>query len=731
MARLLSIVGYSATNAGIYRDQVRSLFKDALEIRVHMIGAFSRENIEASDLVLFTSYDVMRRTLGDSSGCRDVIFASRTVSKEGFDLIAALGGDAAPVTSGAKESTAGKESTVGDGGIILVDETLPMAEQMVATLRQAGLRAPGLRAVAEGSLRFTRADCVVVLGETGCDTREAGRVVDIGNSLLDVTTILDIGFRLGLGHMLNRQNIRENYREIMTTNIGLAEVLGMTNRFEGFLDILLQSVDSGIAGVGIDGNVFSCNEKARTIFGSGQGPAFGILGSPAREVFPQIPFESVLREKTPLRDRVARLAGGDLVYSVDPILHSGVLYGAVAVFGRFGEEERRQHRIRTLVPDRGHRARYTFADIVGPSPAILKRKEMARRMAESASSVLITGESGTGKEMFAQAIHNSSPRRDFQFVAVNCGALPESLLESELFGYEEGAFTGARKGGKPGLFELAHRGTLFLDEIGEMPPSLQMRLLRVLEERQVMRLGGAGLIGIDIRVIAASNRDLGATIADGGFREDLYYRLNVLPLHIPPLRERREDIMPLVAEFQRLFGFTFALSPEVEDYFMRNGWRGNAREIRNYVEFIANLGMARVGLSDLPQLSLRGNASPANGDAASRGEDAPTGRDRTGSGDSRPPSGRTGPDHLPRNVFVRDFLLAELEAASLAYRRMGRRSLYETARQRHLFLSEREIRLALTELAAEGLVETRPGKAGTVLTPAGLRYLSASPRTGR
>jgi transcriptional regulator with PAS, ATPase and Fis domain len=710
VARVLSIVGYSPANVGIYRDQVRSLFKDAIEIRVFVIGAWDRAGIENADLVLFTSFDAMQRTLGDSVSCRDVIFASRTVSKKGFDLVASLGGGG---SGSAEEQAAGPRSDAGDcpgrSDVLLVDETLPMAEQMVATLRQAGLRSPRLRAAAQGSLAYSASDALVILGEKGYDTGGAGMVLDIGNSLLDVPTILDIGFRLGLGHMLNRQNIRENYREIMTTNIGLSEVLSMTNRFEGFLDILLQSLDSGIVGVGVDGKIFLCNEKARSLFGVGPGSGAGQdfvqgsgIGASAREAFPQIPFETVLREKTPLRDRIARTQGGDVVYSVDPILHSGVLYGAVAVFGRFGEDERKQHRIRTLVPERGHRARYTFADIIGSSPALLKRKDMARRMAESVSSVLITGESGTGKEMFAQAIHNASPRRDFQFVAVNCGALPESLLESELFGYEEGAFTGARKGGKPGLFELAHRGTLFLDEIGDMPQNLQMRLLRVLEERQVMRLGGGGVIGIDIRVIAASNRNLGRMVAEGGFREDLYYRLNVLPIHIPPLRERREDIMPLVKEFQRLFGVSFGMAEDVEEFFLRQGWKGNARELRNYVEFIANLGVQTVGLADLPV--QQGDAPGARVEAGLRDDDASP--------------GTQNPDPV-RRTEARSFILAELRAAYGERKRLGRRTLCERARELSLFMSEREIRQILAGLEREGFVEIRPGKGGTVLTRAG------------
>jgi len=167
-------------------------------------------------------------------------------------------------------------------------------------------------------------------------------------------------------------------------------------------------------------------------------------------------------------------------------------------------------------------------------------------VADSRSTILITGESGTGKEIFAQAIQNASPRRDEAFVVLNCGAIPYTLIESELFGYAEGAFTGAKRGGHPGKFEIADGGTLFLDEIGEMPLDMQTRLLRVIEEGTVMRVGDSREIPVDVRIIAATNKDLAAEVARGNFRMDLFYRLNVLPLHIPPLRERREDIPPLI-----------------------------------------------------------------------------------------------------------------------------------------------------------------------------------------
>ncbi len=198
--------------------------------------------------------------------------------------------------------------------------------------------------------------------------------------------------------------------------------------------------------------------------------------------------------------------------------------------------------------------------------------------------MLIVGETGTGKELFAHAIHHASQRRAWQFVTVNCAALPESLLESELFGYEEGAFTGARRGGKPGLFELAHKGTVFLDEIGEMDLNLQTRLLRVLESREVMRIGGDSMIHIDIRVIAATNKDLWKLVEEGKFRRDLYYRLNVLPIQVPPLRERPGDILFIFDHLMRPLGMDLALAPETKELLVRHPWPGNVRELKNCVE---------------------------------------------------------------------------------------------------------------------------------------------------
>lgn len=242
----------------------------------------------------------------------------------------------------------------------------------------------------------------------------------------------------------------------------------------------------------------------------------------------------------------------------------------------------------------GMKAYYSFEDVIGTSSEMSRIKEFAKKVSDSPSTVLITGESGTGKEVFAQAIHNASNKRNSGFVAVNCGAIPEALFESEFFGYEDGAFTGARKGGKPGKFELANGGTLFLDEVGELPLDMQVKLLRTLQEGSITRVGGNKSFPVDVRIIAATNKNLKDLVEQNKFRIDLYYRLSVIPIRIPPLRERREDIKSLIDFFlqnksKKLNKVPPILNEEIKTILFRYEWPGNVRELENFIEKTVNL----------------------------------------------------------------------------------------------------------------------------------------------
>ncbi len=302
------------------------------------------------------------------------------------------------------------------------------------------------------------------------------------------------------------------------------------------------------------------------------------------------------RADSPLTGKLLKLDSLSIMANIVPVRVGSQTTGTVVTFFEAARLQNLEHNFRRQLARRAMTARFTLDDIIGKSKAIAAAKQQAAVFAATDSTVAIYGESGVGKELFAQSIHNLSNRQNSPFVAINCSALPKELMESELFGYEEGAFTGAKKGGKEGLFELAHGGTLFLDEIGTMPIELQSKILRVLQEKEVTRLGGSSLIPVDVRIIVATNCDLKEAVRQGEFRQDLYFRLNVLPLYVPPLRERPEDIPLLFEHFVRTLSRRLGrrLNPDhlhnvllLQEY----SWPGNVRELMNFSErFVALAG---------------------------------------------------------------------------------------------------------------------------------------------
>lgn len=293
-----------------------------------------------------------------------------------------------------------------------------------------------------------------------------------------------------------------------------------------------------------------------------------------------------------------------------PILVDEINTGLVIIIKNSEQILKEETKIRRSLGEKGLTAKYEFGDIIGKSSGIQDNIRMANRFSKVDSNVLIIGETGTGKELFAHSIHNASNRSNEPFVALNCAALPENLLESELFGYVGGAFSGASKNGKIGLFELAHKGTIFLDEIGEIPITLQAKLLRVLQEKEIRRIGASSVQPIDVRVISATNIEIEKQIEEGKFRSDLYYRLNLLDIQIPPLRERKEDIQEMVDFYLNKFSCDMKKSPmkltknaalRLADY----SWPGNVRELRNICERLVVLSDTdKITTEDLMQFKI-------------------------------------------------------------------------------------------------------------------------------
>ncbi len=344
---------------------------------------------------------------------------------------------------------------------------------------------------------------------------------------------------------------------------------------------------SGVLYVDADGAIKVRNHAAKEMNRDAS-----LLNRPLKSALPYLyaPFMDVLLSGRGTEGRVVTIPSSGITVSasLSPVTVGGTITGAVITLDDITDIQRLESQIRRTLNEKGLVARYTFDDIIHESAEIERVIETAKRYAASDSNIIITGETGTGKELFAQSIHNASARRKGPFVAVNCAALPENLLESELFGYVEGAFTGTKKGGKMGLFELAHEGTLFLDEISEISLPLQSKLLRVLQEREVRRVGDTKVISVNVRIISATNKSVTRLSRDGLFRSDLMYRLDVLRLYLPPLRERGRDAEALFAHILKQLCARGrecpAIAPSALDVLGAYPFAGNIRELRNIVE---------------------------------------------------------------------------------------------------------------------------------------------------
>jgi len=374
----------------------------------------------------------------------------------------------------------------------------------------------------------------------------------------------------------------------ITEVVNLAEEITNLKEIQTMLEAIIQSSEEAISVVDEDGRGILINRAYTRITGLEKEQ---VIGKPANADISEGESMHMQVLKTRRAVRGARMKVGphekDVIVNVAPIIVDGKLKGSVGVIHDVSEISqltselnRARHIIRSL------EAKYTFDDIIGSSEEMEFAIEQAKLGAKTPATVLLRGESGTGKELFAHAIHNESKRKFNKFVRVNCAAISESLLESELFGYEEGAFSGAKRGGKRGIFEEANNGSIFLDEIGEMSLNTQAKLLRVLQEREIVRVGGTKPIPIDVRIIAATNVNLEKGIGNGTFREDLYYRLNKIPIYIPSLRMRKQDIKPLAEhllhKINQDYGRTVeGLTEGAINYLYQYDWPGNVRELEN------------------------------------------------------------------------------------------------------------------------------------------------------
>ena len=423
----------------------------------------------------------------------------------------------------------------------------------------------------------------------------------------------------------NRDKLQDFLMKISaltSSKIGENQMHGRLSLMANQFSAVINSIVEGLVAIDHAGYITHINKSAEKLLSISTQQA---CGQHINDIFPEFSVPKVLSFGQQYAEQEIKYKNKEelclFISTITPIKTDLEIIGLVISFRSIREMRKLAGRL--IREDR----KYTLDGILGTSKAMTMLKQKMQLVAATDSTILITGESGTGKELFARAIHEESHRKNGPFIAINCGAIPEALLESELFGYEEGAFTGASRGGKPGKFELADGGTIFLDEIGDMPMHLQVKLLRVLQEVRIDRIGGVKPVWVDVRIIAATNRNLEEMISEKLFRSDLFYRLSVIPFYIPPLRERKEDLMLLLYHFldkynlilgKQITGFT----QEAQRKMLTYPWQGNVRELENAVEYAVNIVTKNV--IDCTCLSSRVNDYYEQNVSLPRGDVQPT-----------------------------------------------------------------------------------------------------------
>ncbi|MGE4284493.1 MAG: sigma 54-interacting transcriptional regulator [Clostridia bacterium] len=403
-------------------------------------------------------------------------------------------------------------------------------------------------------------------------------------------SVCEITEKMGISTVMIRSG-KEAVAIAVDEAIKLVEITRREKEKRDRIETIMNYSLEGIISTDMEGKITLINKYAACFFDTdGQ----NAIGSHVSQYIPKINVQSVIKESRKILGETQKLDNMMISVNCVPIRGKHENTGSVITFQNVTKIQELEGKIRKELHIKGFVAKYNFNDILCKDNSMREAIRIASRFSESDSNVLIFGETGAGKELFAQSIHNASKRCNGPFVAINCAALPEHLLESELFGYVEGAFTGAAKGGKMGLFEIAHNGAIFLDEIGDISAKLQGRLLRVIQEREIIRLGHDRVIPINVRIISASNKDLHKEVEKGNFRQDLLYRLDVLKLTIPPLRERKHDIMILINHYinkerEKSKCILKEFSDEAQRIILEHRWLGNVRELRNFCERICVL----------------------------------------------------------------------------------------------------------------------------------------------
>ncbi|MGH4120301.1 sigma 54-interacting transcriptional regulator [Clostridium sp.] len=652
LAQLEEYIGIqSISSYAIDEDEIHHIIQDDLVI---LSGELVRQELIEKNLL--------------NTSC-DIIIAKRTISYDNIDDIFLI-----PEETEVLFVNDAKETTY---------ETIEIFKELGIDHIKCIPYYPGISSVDKG------VKIAITPGEKDKVPSFIEKIYNIGPRIMDSTTIIKILVKLNL---LEEKScvFSQNY---LFKIINIAKKLGKYNnliiKMNSHLNKVIDGLQQGLIVYDNNGIINVLNEELKSSLKINSNK---LIGKRLKNVIFNKNLLEYLMDNRELDEKKINLEGTDL--SINKFKIDDNDY-TVAVFKRY--QDTINHRKEKNLIIKGFVAKYSFDDIITNNPKMQKTKDIGRKLAKTDLTVLIEGENGTGKELFASALHKSSRRSTESFLAVNFSSLPEELIESELFGYEDGAFTGARKGGKPGLFEQASGGTIFLDEIGDISLKVQARLLRVLQEKEVMRIGGNSIIPVDADVIAATNKNLFKMMEEGKFRKDLYYRLKVGYLKIPPLRDRKEDIEPLIKCFINMESTeNIGIDSNVIKILKEYNWYGNVRELRNTINYMLAIRNSNIiTINELPDMNFFQNYDTKNDNL----------------------------NESPVNVGYLDleleYILMHIYKLSNKNITVGRKMISKDSKESNFNMSESMVRTRLERLERKDLIIKGKGKRGTYLTELG------------
>ncbi len=669
---IVLIAGSTNTKNHLY-SQLIEFIPEYISIKSYA----SEENIPdeiTADLIIYSSENLVNelKERGINLNCNDYIISERSINFDYIELVANI----PPKTE-----------------VLLVNDEKETAQSSIDDLMELGLNHIKYYPYYPGIERYKKLKIAITPGESDKVPDCVEKVIDLGPRIMDINTLYNIMDKLNFDNKDTRFFTKRYMQKIINVSKNISLVNNNINTLNTYLNNIVNSLVNGILVIDENGYIKYANEQMTKLL------------SPDKRNIENRNLKNLV-DKEVLKyfmsadfyeNKDIEIAGLMIKTSKFKIPNSD----NIVITTTKEKKENIKSKFSQDLLLKGHFAKYDFDDIIGKSPQINEVKLTALKLSKSELTVLIEGESGTGKELFASAIHNTSNRKDGPFLAVNFSALPDELIESELFGYEEGAFTGAKKGGKIGLFELADGGTIFLDEIGDISLKVQTKLLRVLQEKEIMPVGGTTIKSVDVRVIAATNKNLRKMVKEKQFRSDLYYRLKIGYINLPPLRERVSDIKDLVEYFMsKETSKKIKISEEVIDEFENYKWLGNVRELESTIKYMLAVRTSdTLTLEDLPDKKFFEEEIEEI-------------------------------EYESENEFK--ILNGELLSILNIIKRLednnlnaSREKITKALNEIGLSVTENKIRTKLNYLEEYGYITKNRGKKGTVLTRKGLAYLNS------